>query len=78
MECCAQPPDFRPDCESSSWVAMTEAVDTVPAAGLADDNPKFVAGMASSSFRVPSKLAAAAAVVAANTAKGQTGQDSCP
>jgi hypothetical protein len=57
---------------------MTEAVDTVPAAGLADDNPKFVAGMASSSFRVPSKLAAAAAVVAANTAKGQTGQDSCP
>jgi hypothetical protein len=78
MVCCAQPPDFQPDCESSSWVAMTEAAGTGLAADLADNTPKFAAGMASSSSHVRHKSAAAAAVVVANIAKEQTGQEPYP
>lgn len=73
---CAQQPDFQRDCESSSWVVMTDAVDTALVVDLAGSSPQVVAGMASSSFRVRRKSAAAAAAVA-NTAKEQTGQDSC-
>jgi hypothetical protein len=71
---CAQQPDFQPDCESSSWVVMTDAADTALVVDLADSNPQVFADMASSSFRARRKSAAA---VVANTAKEQTGRDSC-
>jgi hypothetical protein len=53
---------------------MTDAADTALVADLAGSNPEVVAGMASPSFRVRRKSAVA---VAANTAKEQTGRDSC-